>query len=141
MESFKTILLAVDQSEQSDRAVLAASQLAQLSGGSVRLLHVQEFEATATRGGVYNIEEPEEVERLLKKEIDVLKQAAVEVVPEIRRTTVGHIGTEIVEAAKSCSADLIVMGSRGRSRVTAMMLGSTAYKVLHLSDRPVLVVR
>jgi nucleotide-binding universal stress UspA family protein len=33
------------------------------------------------------------------------------------------------------------MGSRGRSDLTGLVLGSTAHKVVHLSDRPVLVVR
>jgi nucleotide-binding universal stress UspA family protein len=33
------------------------------------------------------------------------------------------------------------MGSHGRSSLGALVLGSNAYKVLHLTDRPVLVVR
>jgi nucleotide-binding universal stress UspA family protein len=36
---------------------------------------------------------------------------------------------------------VIVMGSRGRSDLTGLVLGSTAHKVIHLTDRPVLVVR
>jgi nucleotide-binding universal stress UspA family protein len=37
--------------------------------------------------------------------------------------------------------DIIVMGSRGRSDLTSFILGSTAHKVMHLADRPVLVIR
>jgi nucleotide-binding universal stress UspA family protein len=33
------------------------------------------------------------------------------------------------------------MGSRGRGDIAGLLLGSTAHKVIHLSDRPVLVVR
>jgi nucleotide-binding universal stress UspA family protein len=33
------------------------------------------------------------------------------------------------------------MGSRGRSELAGLVLGSTAHKVIHLADRPVLVVR
>jgi len=38
-------------------------------------------------------------------------------------------------------ADVIVMGSRGRSDLAGFILGSTAHKVIHLTDRPVLIVR
>jgi nucleotide-binding universal stress UspA family protein len=38
-------------------------------------------------------------------------------------------------------ADVIVMGSRGRGDLAGLVLGSTAHKVIHLADRPVLVVR
>jgi nucleotide-binding universal stress UspA family protein len=46
-----------------------------------------------------------------------------------------------VEDAKKYDAGVIIMGSRGRSDLAGLMLGSTAHKVIHLTDRPVLVVR
>ena len=39
------------------------------------------------------------------------------------------------------NADVIVMGSRGRSDLVGFILGSTAHKVIHLTDRPVLIVK
>ncbi len=51
-----------------------------------------------------------------------------------------HTARTIVEAANRESASLIVMGSRGRSKLPALMLGSVAYEVLHLTNMPVLVV-
>jgi nucleotide-binding universal stress UspA family protein len=59
----------------------------------------------------------------------------------VRNTTYGRAAREIVAAAGAHGADVIVMGSRGRSDVAGFVLGSTAHKVVHLSDRPVLVVR
>ena len=47
----------------------------------------------------------------------------------------------ILEAIDSCGADLIVIGSHGRSGVQKLVLGSVAGKVVTLSTRPVLVVR
>ena len=47
----------------------------------------------------------------------------------------------IVDDAIEHDVGVIVMGSRGRSDLTGFILGSTAHKVIHLTDRPVLIVR
>ena len=47
----------------------------------------------------------------------------------------------IVDAAQSCGADLIVMGSHGRSGLAKMVLGSVATKVLALSPVPMLIIK
>jgi len=46
-----------------------------------------------------------------------------------------------VKATGDQKADTIVMGSYGRSAIGVAALGSNAYKVVHLADRPVLIVR
>jgi len=53
----------------------------------------------------------------------------------------GQAASEIVDLAKQHDVGIIVMGSRGRSDLAGLVLGSTAHKVIHLTDRPVLVVR
>jgi nucleotide-binding universal stress UspA family protein len=47
----------------------------------------------------------------------------------------------IVEAARDHGAGVIVVGSRGRGDLSALLLGSVAHQVIHLADRPVLVAR
>jgi nucleotide-binding universal stress UspA family protein len=54
---------------------------------------------------------------------------------------VGDPASEIIAAARASSADLIVMGTRGRSGVQRLLLGSVARKVLHHAECSVLVVR
>jgi nucleotide-binding universal stress UspA family protein len=46
----------------------------------------------------------------------------------------------ILDAADEEAAELIVLGSRGRSPVTSMVLGSVAYGIVNNSDRPVLII-
>jgi len=67
--------------------------------------------------------------------------AGVDAQGEVREALHGHAAREIVEDAKKHDAGVIIMGSRGRSDIAGLMLGSTAHKVIHLTDRPVLVVR
>ena len=53
----------------------------------------------------------------------------------------GHDGQAIADAAAKMGADLIVMGSKGRSRLAGVVLGSVAGSVIHHASCPVLVVR
>ena len=56
--------------------------------------------------------------------------------------TKGHPVEDIVKDAKKSIVDLTVMGSHGRSALTASVLGSVAYGVIHnLTEVPVLIVR
>lgn len=139
---FDKLIVAVDSSAPSDRAVNAARDLAATSGGSVHLIHVVEH-ATLPSGrfaGGFDVEDPEDAEKILEKELATLKEAGVPVTANVVRARVGHTAQTIVEAASSDAADVIVMGSRGRSGLAALVLGSTAFKVLHLADRPVIIV-
>lgn len=141
MAAFKVILLAVDKSEQSDAAVEVARDLAKLGGGSVHLLHVRERDVVHGKcGGAWDMETQEEAESLLTKEAEVLRAADVTVTPQVVRAPHESTAQVIVDVAESTGADVIVMGTRGLSAFGALMLGSTAYKVLHSTKRPVLVI-
>ncbi|MDA8266204.1 MAG: universal stress protein [Actinomycetota bacterium] len=139
---FEKLIVAVDSSPASDRAVARASDLARISGGTVQLLHVVEHvSAPAGRfAGGFDLEDTGEGEQLLAREIAVLRSSGVPVSAKVVRARVGHVAQAIAEAARSEEADLIVMGSRGRSEIAALMLGSSAFKLLHISNRPVLIV-
>lgn len=139
---FDTIVVAVDHSEQSDRAVAAAANLAKLSGGMVLLLHVKEKDLIAGKGGgVYDTDDAGDAELLLSADGQRLREAGLSVTTEIRTIVSGHVADQIVASAEEHSADIIVVGSHGRSGIARAILGGTSYKVLHLANRPVLVVR
>jgi nucleotide-binding universal stress UspA family protein len=53
----------------------------------------------------------------------------------------GYPNQVILDIAKECSADLIIMGARSHSKVSEFMVGSTTRKVLHNAVQPVLVVK
>lgn len=141
MSSFDVILVPVDGSEQSDRAVAVARDLARLSDGVVRLLHVRQREVVRAKlGATFELETEDEAKALIDKEVAVLASSGVKVEAQVLRGREELTARAIVEAADGAGAGLIVMGSRGLGALGALVLGSTAYKVLHSTRRPVLVV-
>jgi|SRR5579863_4040451 nucleotide-binding universal stress UspA family protein len=141
MSGFRTIMVAVDKSEQSDRAVAVARDLALATGASVHLLHMRQHEVIVGKsGGSFERETDEEVESLLDKELATLREGGLQVTPDVRRGRLDETAWAILKVADEVSADVIVIGLRGPSAFSALILGGTAYKILHATKRPVLVV-
>jgi nucleotide-binding universal stress UspA family protein len=138
---YERLLVAVDHSEVSERVLAAARDLASLSNGEVWVLHLREREVAPPRGGVIVTESTDEAQTQVDAAVTELTQAGIKAHGVVKNTLYGHAGREIVEDAKTHDVGVIVMGSRGRGDLAGLVLGSTAHKVIHLADRPVLVVR
>jgi nucleotide-binding universal stress UspA family protein len=138
---YDRILVAVDHSETSDRALRAARDLAVLSQGEVWVLHLREREMGGKAGVLMTDETSGEAGAKVAAAVEMLTQAGVKAHGEVRNTIFGYAAREIVGDAREHAAGVIVMGSRGRGDMAGLILGSTAHKVIHLTDRPVLVVR
>jgi nucleotide-binding universal stress UspA family protein len=134
---FGTILLAVDGSPYSQRAADLVRRLA-AGGDDVVVLHVTEV--MPMHGGI-NIDWDREGLAAARRLGRELEQAGVPHKVELVRGFVGHVAKVIVEAARDYGAGVIVLGSRGRGDLSALLLGSVAHQVIHLADRPVLVAR
>jgi nucleotide-binding universal stress UspA family protein len=137
---YEKVLAAVDHSEVSERVLTAARDLALLSKGQVWVLHLREREVIS-RMGLVPTEPESDAEAEVTAAVEELTAAGVTAHGVIRDTVFGHAAREIIEDAREHQADVIVMGSRGRGDLAGLVLGSTAHKVIHLADRPVLVVR
>ena len=137
---YDRLLVAVDNSDAAELVVDAARELASLSDGEVWVLHVREKEVMP-RGGFSMIESGAQAQSVVEHAAKELDDAGIKAHYELRSAIYGQAAHEIVAAARAHEAGVIVMGSRGRSDLTGLVLGSTAHKVIHLSDRPVLVVR
>jgi nucleotide-binding universal stress UspA family protein len=137
---YARVLAAVDHSEVSERVLAAARDLALLSKGEVWVLHLQEREIIP-RMGLVPAESDDEAEAAVTSAVGELTAAGVTAHGVIRETVFGHAAREIMDDAREHEADVIIMGSRGRGDLAGLVLGSTTHKVIHLADRPVLVVR
>ena len=137
---YERILVALDHSAGSDHVLAAAKELASMSKAKVWVLHLREREVIAQLGDVPS-ETEDEATQAVNGAVKELTGLGVEAHGEVRDTTFGHAAREIMADAKEHDVNVIVMGSRGRGDWAGAILGSTAHKVIHLADRPVLVVR
>jgi nucleotide-binding universal stress UspA family protein len=137
----KTILLAVDGSAPSTRAVETTMEFAPCVGAEVIVLHVRETEAVPWTAQTVELTTTGEAAALVDGVARRMKDAGLAARGEITDAMHGSAAREILRTARDEDAGMIVMGSRGLSDLAGLVMGSVAHKVLHLADRPVLVVR
>lgn len=137
------IMVAVDDSEPGRWAVSVGSSLARAIGAEVVFVNVINPVACLCPDTAF-IEAAEAARsRHLARADSILDRARTSIGPEVRVDQVireGDAGPEIVAAAREWEADLIVMGTRGRGRLTNFILGSTAETVVREAHCPVLTV-
>lgn len=140
----RTILVPVDGSACSERAVEEAVKLVQKSGPTdIHLLNVQPrifVEETLVFLDPAKIDTfyYEQGSRGLASAEKLLKKAGIAFTSH---RAVGPVAETIVTKAKDLRADGILMGTHGHGHVAGMLLGSVSNKVLHLSPAPVTFVR
>jgi nucleotide-binding universal stress UspA family protein len=139
---FGTIVLAIDGSEYSERAAELAKHLATAGNEEVVVTHVTELLPARFQtypGMDYEADQP--TIELAERYVADMEEAGIKARVELRSAQYGGIARLLTNVAEDVNAGLIVMGSHGRGDLTALLLGSVAHKVLHLSTRPVLIAR
>lgn len=141
----KRILVPVDFSVNSKRALKYAVEFAKIFDGSLTLMYVVEplvYPPDFSFGqiGYPNIED--EVTRRAEQELQALVDEHIggEVATE-KVVVSGKPFYEIIDYASENDIDLIIIATHGASGVEALLFGSTAEKVVRKADCPVLVVR
>ena len=136
---FKSILVAIDGSIHSERALEQAVDLARSEGSQLTLISVGRHALSwpDPQQPVVNDVELGDAMRA------VVEDAAETVPDDIPVTTIvrlGQPGDEIIDQAASGNYDLIVMGNRGRGGATSILLGSVSHAVLNRGPAAVLIV-
>jgi nucleotide-binding universal stress UspA family protein len=141
---FRRILCAVDFSPCSRKAVSYALSLAEEAGGALTFLHVVEgFEDEPVTTGHFDVPEyRQHLERIAAERLAELVPSETRTWCECRTVVRGGKAyREILQAAKTMEADLIVVGVRGRNAVDLALFGSTTNHVVRSAECPVLTVR
>lgn len=139
MLTIKTILHPTDFSPASENAFRLAVSLARDYGAKLVLLHVTEPPVIAYGEGVVP-PNPVEYTQALRQQLDELQPHDPQLVVE-REMVEGNDVTEILRASEEHNADLIVMGTHGRTGLTRLLLGSVAEQVLRRAPCMVLTVK
>jgi nucleotide-binding universal stress UspA family protein len=144
---YKQLLVPVDGSVPSMLGLAEAIKIAKSDGSKLRLIHIVDelVPLGADIPGKY-LERLIETQRVrgqetLQKAERVVFENSLQCEGALLETVGGRAADYIVEHAKHCKADLIVMGTHGRRGLKRLALGSDAELVVRSSSIPVLVVR
>lgn len=144
MPAFKKIICALDLAEHSKQVAAYASMLAKLSDATVVALYVA---PTMTQYTGFHVP-PNSIDTFVSEIVDGAKATMEEFVKEnfaeVKITSdivIGYAAEEILACAERENADLIVMGTHGRTGIDRMLFGSVAEKVVKNSVVPVLTIR
>jgi nucleotide-binding universal stress UspA family protein len=138
---FDTILVAVDASPASARAVECARKLAKLTDATVLLVHA--YPKVADYLGEPNLSNTiakhlERANELVEPLAESLKADGIVTITEELE---GPPADAILRVAEARNVDLIVMGARGLGSLGSLLLGSVSQKVLAHATCPVMIVR
>lgn len=141
----QTILVPIDFSKEGDKALQYALRFADQFGSKLVLLHV--VEPIVYYGGDFGslsaVTDTTEIVRATKIKLDILCMERG-IGPRLLEKTLVRTGkpfVEIVDAAQSLKADLIVISTHGYTGLKHAVMGSTSERVVRHAPCPVLVVR
>jgi nucleotide-binding universal stress UspA family protein len=143
MPVFTNILVAMDGSEASQRALSQAVDLTKLCNAKLHTIYVVEtglFSSLPMEGTVeimYSVLEKEGEEVMERAQ----KYASEKSITAITHMKQGHAGSEILALAEEEKSDLIIVGSHGKSNTDRLLIGSVSTFVVTHSTVTTMVVR
>ena len=135
---FDTIVLALDGSDEARNAIPVATELAEKEEAKLVIAHVLQY--PAAKGGEVPPPGEDEIRAEIKQQAEDLSTRGIPVEVEFAESVLGGPAHAIVDIADRIGADLIVTGTRGRTSVAGVLLGSVTHRLLHIAKRPVLAV-
>jgi nucleotide-binding universal stress UspA family protein len=136
---FKVIVLGLDGSEDSDRVIPVAQELAQKDGGRIEVVHVRELMVGRAGGYPAHVDE-DELEAKVRKEVEQINSDGTKATLHVITAASHGPAHVIAEFADEAGADLIAVGTRGHAPVAGLLLGSVTQRLLHIAPCPVLAV-
>lgn len=144
MPLFKKILVPIDGSNTSDKALDCALKLAQADQAEVRLIYcIDELSLLSSHeysGEMVQLAR-ENGHTILHAGMTLASAAKVKADTRLMDRVGQRLGESVTDAAGDWGADLIVLGTHGRRGIGRVLLGSGAEQVMRMSPVPVLMVR
>lgn len=144
---YQHILVAVDGSSTSERALQEAIKLAKELGSGLRILVVVEPVVLTGEAEYVNYNEIHKAvvgygQNVLKKSADAARNAGAEAeIRLIESKAFGERVADVIAHEADAWADLIVIGTHGRRGFNHLLMGSVAEGVVRIATKPVLLIR
>ena len=143
---YQHILIPVDGSPTSDRALQEAIAFARQQNAQMQLLHViEEIHFVDIESSINYAELQESMKnsgaKILAQAQTAVQQAGMTAETKLLEAGGERVASVIVAAAKRWPADLIVIGTHGRSGFSRLLFGSVAEGVVRTAQVPVLLIR
>lgn len=140
---FKNILVPVDGSDNSYRALDAALLLSEKLGSNITVIHVMEQVPITHIGSEKLLNEflesyKKENQEILSKCSEIATQTGLTINTFLLE---GNPASEILNFSKKEKFDLLIMGRRGLGKFKELILGSISSKIVHHSPSAVLLIR
>ena len=151
LQEISKIVVPIDGSKNSMEAADFALKMAQKYGSEVAFVHVVNLDQNLQLLGIYRLSYPDPLRKRVEEGRAEAQKWFTEIIRNAEQMRVS-IKTDVIDSPMSIvaalvdyaereKADLIVIGTRGRSGISKMLLGSVASGVVTYSPCPVLVVR
>jgi len=137
---FKKIVLGLDGSDESARALEFARRMAAENAVHIDIVHVREFMVAGRAGVQPTRADEEDLEAIVRRQSEELAASGVDSTLTVVSTTTGGPAHAIADQAKERGADLIIVGTRGHTGLSGLLLGSVTQRLLHVSPCPVMAV-
>lgn len=137
---YNTILLPTDGSKGAEKAVEHALSLAEEYDAELHVLNVVDISSQSTTDMWTNVlgELEKKGEELTQEVVAKAEERGIDASAEVIN---GVPSREIVNRADEEDADLMVMGTHGRTGLDRLLIGSVAEKVVRTAEVPVMTVR
>lgn len=144
MSIFKKILVPIDGSDTSKKAMAMALQMAASDKAEVRLIHAID-ELSYLNAHEYSAElvkyAREHGHKILQDGLSAIHTLGVKGDIKLIDFSGQRLGDTVADEARLWGADLVVLGTHGRRGVGRLLLGSGAEQVIRLAPVPVLIIR
>jgi nucleotide-binding universal stress UspA family protein len=150
-QKISKIVVPIDGSKNSMEAADYAVKMAEKYGSEVSIVHVVNIDQYLQSLGIYRLSYPDPIKKKIEEAKAEAQKWFTEIIGNAEQRKV-RVKTDVVDSPMSVvaaivdyadreKADLIVIGTRGRSGISKMLLGSVASGVVTYAPCPVLVVR
>ncbi|NDL66854.1 universal stress protein [Anaerotalea alkaliphila] len=141
----KKIIVPIDGSKYADLAVGKAREFAETFDCKVVLLHVYDLQGLymkfqlTPRSRPADLDKPQKDSRAL---LEAARQSLEELGDRVETVSLeGDPADTILEYIEHREMDMVIMGSHGVKGMKRVLIGSVTNKVIHHTDKPVLIVR